>query len=162
MVEEVGDGVAVVGIVPLEGGLQIPVDVLALDEQQRQAVHEAHDVGPAPVEAAAHPQLPHAEEVIVGGLVEVEDPQALVHQIAVGVLRNVTRTPSRISACFSRLAAAMPCEAAEWTVVAAICRTASSYAASGRPGFRVASLSRSGRVRTTSRSEARPSRLSGP
>ena len=82
VVEEVGDGVAVVGVVPLEGGLQIPVDVLALHEQQRQAVDEAHDVGPAPVEAAAYPQLPHAEEVVVGGIIEVEDPQALAHQIA--------------------------------------------------------------------------------
>ena len=35
VVEEVGDGVAVVGVVPLEGGLQVPMDVLALDEQQR-------------------------------------------------------------------------------------------------------------------------------
>ena len=37
---------------------------------------------------AAHPQLAHAEEVIVGGLVEVEDPEALVHQLALGVAKR--------------------------------------------------------------------------
>ena len=85
VVEEMGNGVAVVRVVLLEGGLEVPVDVLALDEQQRKAVDEADDVRPAPVEIAAHPQLAHAEKVIVGGLVEVEDPEALVHQLALGV-----------------------------------------------------------------------------
>ena len=88
VVEEMGNGVVVVRVVPLEGGLQIPVDVLALDEQQRQAVHEAEVVGPAPVEAAAYPELAHAEEVVVGGLVEVEDPESLVHQLALVVAES--------------------------------------------------------------------------
>ena len=61
------------------------MDVLALDEQQRQTVDEADDVRPPPVEAAAHPELPHAEKVMVGGFVEVEDPESLVHQLALGV-----------------------------------------------------------------------------
>ena len=85
VVEEMGNGVAVVRVVLLEGGLEVPVDVLALDEQQRQAVDEADDVRPPPVEAAAYPELPHAEKVIVGGFVEVEDPESLVHQLALGV-----------------------------------------------------------------------------
>ena len=75
VVEQVGDGVAVVGVVPLEGGPEVAVDVLALDEQQRQAVDEADDVGAAAVEIPPHPQLAHAQEVVVGGLVEVEQAQ---------------------------------------------------------------------------------------
>ena len=75
VVEEVGDGVAVVGVVPLESGLEVAVDVLALDEQQGQAVDEPDDVGAAAVEVPFHPQLAHAQEVIVGRLVEVEQAQ---------------------------------------------------------------------------------------
>ena len=32
-----------------------------------------------------HTEFPHAEEVVVGGFVEVEDPESLVHQLALGV-----------------------------------------------------------------------------
>ena len=85
VVEEMGNGVAVVRVVSLEGGLEVPVDVLALDEQQRKAVDEADDVRPPPVEAAAYPELPHAEKVVVRGVIEVEDPESLVHQLALGV-----------------------------------------------------------------------------
>ena len=74
MVEDVGDGVAVVRVVLLKGGLEVPVDVLALDEEQRQAVDEADDVGPAAVEVPFDPQLAHAQEVIVLRCLEVEDP----------------------------------------------------------------------------------------
>ena len=76
VVEEVRDGVAVIGVVLLEGGLQIAVDVLALDEEQRQPVDEADEVRPAAVEIAAHPQLAYAEEVVVIWVVEVEHAQA--------------------------------------------------------------------------------------
>ena len=85
VVEEMGNGVAVVRVVLLEGGLEVPVDVLALDEQQRQAVDEADDVRPPPVEAAAYPELAHAEKVVVRGVIEVEDPEAVVRQLALGV-----------------------------------------------------------------------------
>ena len=51
------------------------MDVLALDEQQRQPV-ETDDVRPAAVEIAAHPRLAHAEEVVVIWVVEVEHAQA--------------------------------------------------------------------------------------
>ena len=76
------DRVAVVGVVLLEGRLQVTVDVLALDEQQRQPVDETDDVRPAPVEIAAHPRLAHAEEVVVRRFVEVEDAQAPLRRLA--------------------------------------------------------------------------------
>ncbi len=43
-VGDVRDGVQVVGEVFLEGGFEVLVDVLALDEQERQAVYEADDI----------------------------------------------------------------------------------------------------------------------
>ena len=85
VVEEVRHGVAVVRVVRLEGGLQVAVDVLALDEQQRQPVDETDEVGPAPVEVPAHPQLADAEEVVVGRLVEVDHAQAPLRRLALVV-----------------------------------------------------------------------------
>ena len=76
VVKEMRDRVAVVGVVLLEGGLQVTVDVLALDEEQRQPVDEADDVRPATVQIAANPHFPHAEEVVLVGVVEVEHAQA--------------------------------------------------------------------------------------
>ena len=65
VVEQVRDGVLVVGEVLLVGGADVLVDVLQLHEQQRQAVDEADDVRAAAVEVAPHPQLAHAEEMVV-------------------------------------------------------------------------------------------------
>ena len=79
VVEEVRDGVPVVRVVLLEGGLQVLVDVLALHEEQRQAVHEADDVCPPAVEVAAHPQLAYAEEVVVFRILEIEYAQPCPH-----------------------------------------------------------------------------------
>ena len=56
------------------------------------------------------------------GRIEAAYRAAIDHVARLVTRLNATRTPSRISAYFSRLAAAMPCEAA----VAVICRTASS------------------------------------
>ncbi len=85
VVEQVGNGIAIVGIILLERRLQIPVDVLALDEQQRQAIDEADDIRPPPVQISAHPQLTHAEEMVVLRLLEIEYPQALAHPLTVGI-----------------------------------------------------------------------------
>ena len=82
VVEEAGDGVAVVRVVVLEGGLQATMDVLAFDEEQRQAVDEADEVRPAAVEVAADPQLAHAEEVVVLRCLEVQDPEPFPHPFA--------------------------------------------------------------------------------
>ena len=50
-----GTVVAVVRVVALEGGLQVAMEVLALDEEQRQAVDEADEVRPAAVEVRRVP-----------------------------------------------------------------------------------------------------------
>ena len=81
MEKDVGDSVAVVGVVLLVGGLEIAVNVLALDEEQGQAVDEADDVRPAAVEIALHPHLAHTEKVVVLRGLEVEDPEAVLHQL---------------------------------------------------------------------------------
>ena len=82
VVKQVRNGVEVVGEVLLKGGFQIPVDILALDKQQRNTVDETDDVRPPPVEIAAHPQLAHAEEMVVFRHIEIEQPQALPHPLA--------------------------------------------------------------------------------
>jgi len=64
------------------------MDVLALDEQQRQPVYEAHDVCPPTVEVAMHPHLSHAKEVVVGRLSVVEHSQPLSHTFALVVLEG--------------------------------------------------------------------------
>jgi len=86
VVEEVGDGVQVVGEIALEGGLEALVDVLALYEKKRQAVDKSDDVRALVVEVALHPKLSHAEEVVVFRMVEVEEAQPLLLQLALPVL----------------------------------------------------------------------------
>ncbi len=49
--------------------------VFQLHEQQRDAVDEADDVRPAAVKIALYPELAHGKKVVVGRLVEIEDPQ---------------------------------------------------------------------------------------
>ncbi len=85
VMEDVGNCVLVVREVLLEGNFQILVDVLALDEQQRQAVDEADDVRPFVVDVAAHPQLAHAEKVIVLRIAIVNHPQPFAHPLVLGV-----------------------------------------------------------------------------
>jgi len=59
MMEDVRDGVQVVREVFLEGGFEVLVDILALNEKQRQSVYETDDICPAAVQVARHPQLSH-------------------------------------------------------------------------------------------------------
>ena len=95
---------------------------LQLHEQQRQAVDEPDDVGPAAVEIAAHPQLPHAEEMVVLGVIEIEHPQALSHPLALVVAEgdlHAVAASERISRDWWR-------PGSGWRTVAVICRTASS------------------------------------
>ena len=84
--------VFVIREVLFKSGLEIAVDVLALDEQQGQAIDEAHDVGPPTVEVAAHPQLAHAEEVVVLRFLEVKDLQPLPHPLALVVVEGDQHT----------------------------------------------------------------------
>ena len=77
VMEEMLHGVAVVAQVLVVGPLQILVDVLALHENQRNAVDKADQVRPAPVDVAAYPELAHRHEVVFFRMVEVEDLQRL-------------------------------------------------------------------------------------
>ena len=76
--EGVGDDVFVhvVGQVVIEALADVPVDRLQLDEDQRQAVDEADQIGAAVVVGRAHAgelQLAHGEEAVrTGRVVEVD------------------------------------------------------------------------------------------
>ena len=85
VVEDVGDGVAVVRVVAVVRGFEVPVDVFAFDEEERQAVDEADDVCPPAVEVAFYPQFAHAEEVVVFRCFKIEDLEAFPHLLAFGI-----------------------------------------------------------------------------
>ena len=86
VVEDVGDGVAVVRIVAVVRGFEVPVDVFAFDEEEGQAVDEADDVRSPSVEIAFYPQFAYAEEVVVFGCVKVEDSEAFPLPLTIGVV----------------------------------------------------------------------------
>ena len=91
VVEGMGDDVLVhvVAQVAVEAGADVLVDGLQLDEDQRQAVDEADEVGAAVVVRRAQAgdlQLAHGEEAVCAGLVvEIDHPGAGVAAIAGGV-----------------------------------------------------------------------------
>ena len=78
-VEELRDGVLVVGVVVLVGAAHVLVVPLELNEQQGYAVHEAHQVGPLVVDpvGAVHPHLLDGGEAVVLRVLEVEDLRLL-------------------------------------------------------------------------------------
>ena len=84
VVEQLRDGVEVVAIVHVEGIHHLHVMVFQLHEKQRDAVNKAHNVGTAAIEVAMHPQLTHAEELVLIGRVEVDDPGVHLLGLAVG------------------------------------------------------------------------------
>ena len=85
MAEQMRDGVLVIGQVLLIGGLDILVDVLALDKKQRDSVYKADDVCAAAVEITAHPKLAHTEEIILFRLIKVKNTQGFGFMFAGGV-----------------------------------------------------------------------------
>ena len=97
VVEQMRDGVLVVLEVLVVGLAQVLVDVLAFDEQQRDAVDEADDVRSPAVQIALDPQLAHGQEVVVVRRIEVEHAQAArIHAavvLAEGDLHAVTQQP---------------------------------------------------------------------
>ena len=86
VVEDVGDGVAVVRVVVVVGGFEVPVDVFAFDEEEGQAVDEADDVCPFAVEVALYPQFAYAEEVVVFGCVKIKESEAFPVPLTIGVV----------------------------------------------------------------------------
>ena len=75
--EEVRDGVAVVAQVVVVRMLQVAVRCLQLDEHQRDAVDEADQVGTAVVQVGVNPELRDEEEVVVLGVLPVDDREPL-------------------------------------------------------------------------------------
>ena len=88
VVEDMGNGVAVVRVVLLKSSPEVPVDVLALDEEQWQTVDEADDVCPAAIEVTFDPQLADTKEMVVFGCLEVEDSQPLPYRLAFVVVEG--------------------------------------------------------------------------
>lgn len=81
-VEQVGDGVAVVGVVLFVGAVDVDFEAFEFDEHQGQAVDEADQIGPAQMQGAAHPQFTHGEEAVAFGSVEVDQAQAFIDEFA--------------------------------------------------------------------------------
>ena len=77
LMEEMGHGVPVIGQILVISPLQILVDVLALDEHQRNAVDKADQIRPAAIDVAAYPEFAHGKEVVFLRVIEVEDLQRL-------------------------------------------------------------------------------------
>ena len=71
--EQVRDGVQIVGVVVVVGVLHVHGIFLQLDEEQGDAVHEANDVGAAAVEVAVDLQFLDGEEMFVFRVLEVDD-----------------------------------------------------------------------------------------
>ncbi len=53
--------------------------------RMKSSTDETDDVRPPPVEVASHPQLAHAEKIVIARLVEIEHPQPLPHPLALVV-----------------------------------------------------------------------------
>ena len=97
VMKDVGDGVLVVGEILVVGAPHVAVDVLQLHEQERDAVDETDKVGAAAVERPLDPQLAHREEVVVLGIVEVEDAQgARLHAAARVPVRDLHAVAQQI------------------------------------------------------------------
>jgi hypothetical protein len=87
VVEGVGDAVLgeVVGQVVVEAGADVPVYGLQFDEDQRQAVDEAHQIRATVVVRHAHAldlQFAHGEKAVVGGAPEVDNLRPCVARFA--------------------------------------------------------------------------------
>ena len=82
--EQLGYGVEIVAVVVVEGIHHLHVVVFQLHEEQRNAIHEAHNVGTAAVQSAMHPQLAHAKELVLVGRSEVDNLGLHLFRLAVG------------------------------------------------------------------------------
>ena len=72
VVEDLRDGVLVVGVVVAISHIHVLVVALELNEQERHAVHESHQVAAPPVHGTFHPKLLGGHEVVVLRELEVE------------------------------------------------------------------------------------------
>ena len=145
VVEQVRDGVAVVRVVLLVGGLQVAVDVLALHEQQRQAVDEADDVRTPPVQGGRAPtaRARRGSGCSPGSSKSRTRSRRCTSRLPLSS-RNVTCTPSRTQAVLLPVGGN---DGLATPLVAVMRRTPSSYAALRQARIqRRRASSRSGRV----------------
>ena len=75
--EQVRDGVSVVAEVLVVRVLQVLVRRLEFDEDERDAVDKPNEVGPAMVEVRVDPELGDEQEVVVLGVLPVDDGKLL-------------------------------------------------------------------------------------
>ena len=73
VIEDLGNGVLIVGVVVLICTQHVLVVALELDEQQRHTVDEAHEVAAAAVHGTLYPQLLCRHEAVHPRMLEVED-----------------------------------------------------------------------------------------
>ncbi len=71
--EDLADGVPVVTQVVVVGVPHVLVRHLQLDENERNAVDEQHDVGSPPIHLAGHPELRHGEPIVRLDVVPVNE-----------------------------------------------------------------------------------------
>ena len=88
VVEQVGDGVQIVGVVVGVGVLHVHPGGLQLHKQQRNAVDKAHNIRPAAVQIPVDFQFPDGEEVVVVWVLEVDNGSVFFLCFAAGLLHG--------------------------------------------------------------------------
>ena len=88
VVEQVGNGVLIVGIVVGVCILHIYGVLLQFDEQQRDTVDKTDNIRTATVQITVDLQLLNGEEVVVSGVFEVDDGGVLAFRFASGFLHG--------------------------------------------------------------------------
>ena len=86
VVEEVGNGVQVVGVVVRVGVLDVHRGLFELHKEQRDSVDKAHNVGAAAIEVTVDFQLFDGQEVVVVRALKVDDRRSLFLGSAAGTL----------------------------------------------------------------------------
>ncbi len=77
VVEELRDRLLVVAEVLVEALAHVHAGLLQLDQHQRQAVHEAHQIRPLQIQLACHPELRGQQEIIVLRQLPIDHPHHL-------------------------------------------------------------------------------------
>ena len=88
VVEQVGDGVQIVGVVVGVGVLHVHPDGFQFHKQQRDAVDKAHNIRPAAVQIPVDFQFPDGEEVVVVWVLEVDNGGVFLLCPAAGLLHG--------------------------------------------------------------------------
>ena len=85
VVEQMGNGVQVVGVVVGVGILDIHIVLFEFHEQQRNAIHKTNDIRTLPVEIAVDLQLFNGEEMVVFGILEIHNGSVLCLRSSAGL-----------------------------------------------------------------------------